>query len=95
MLLFGVALALVLRGLFIAAGAAALTHFSWVFYLFGAFLLWTAVSVAREGAEQDEEDSREPRRWRDSAGPRSTPEYHGGALVVRRAGRRLVTPLCS
>jgi len=92
-LLFGVALALVLRGLFIVAGAAALAHFSWVFYLFGLFLLWTAITVAREGPEKDEE-------YRDNRAMvvirrllRSTPEYHGGALVVRRAGRRLVTPL--
>jgi len=52
---FGVVLALVLRGLFIAAGAAALAAFTWVFYLFGAFLLWTALSVAREGAAEEGE----------------------------------------
>ena len=92
-LLFGVALALALRGAFIAAGAAALSHFSWVFYVFGAFLLWTAVSVAREGAE-DEVEYRENRVMAFVRRVvRSTPEYHGGALTVRRAGRRLVTPL--
>ncbi len=92
-LLFGVALALVLRGLFIAAGAAALTHFSWVFYLFGAFLLWTAVSVAREGTEEETEYHENRAMALVRRIVRSTPEYHGGALVVRRAGRRLVTPL--
>jgi len=93
-LLFGVALALLLRAMFILAGAAALAHFSWVFYVFGAFLLWTAVSVAREGAEQDEEEYHENRAMAlIRRVVRSTPEYHGGALVVRRAGRRLVTPL--
>ena len=46
-LLFGIVLALVLRGLFIAAGAAAIERFSWVFYIFGAFLIFTAVQLAR------------------------------------------------
>src|SRR5699024_3499350 len=40
-LLLGIAIALVLRGLFIAAGAAAINAFAWVFYLFGLFLLYT------------------------------------------------------
>ena len=40
-LLFGILAALVLRGLFIAAGAAVIEQFEWVFYLFGAFLLYT------------------------------------------------------
>ena len=46
-LLVGIILALVLRGAFIAAGAAAISAFSWVFYLFGAFLVYTAVKLAR------------------------------------------------
>lgn len=92
-LLFGVALALVLRGLFIVAGAAALAHFSWVFYIFGLFLLWTAVTVAREGPEKEEEYHENKAMVLIRRLVRSTPEYHGGALVVRRAGRRLVTPL--
>jgi tellurite resistance protein TerC len=54
-LLFGIVLALVLRGAFIAAGAAMITRFSWVFYLFGAFLVYTAVSLLR----QQEADFRE------------------------------------
>ena len=46
-------LALVLRGVFIAVGAAAIQEFSWVFYLFGLFLVVTAVNLAREGHEED------------------------------------------
>ena len=42
-LLVGIVLALIFRGLFIAAGAAVISSFSWIFYLFGAFLIWTAV----------------------------------------------------
>ena len=44
-LLFGILIALVLRGGFILAGAAVIARFSWVFYLFGAFLVLTAIKV--------------------------------------------------
>ena len=54
-LLAGIVIALVLRLLFILAGAALIENFSWVFYLFGAWLLWTAIAQAREGVEKPEE----------------------------------------
>jgi tellurite resistance protein TerC len=47
-LLVGVLVALVLRAMFIAVGAAVIASFSWVFYLFGAFLIWTAWKLIRE-----------------------------------------------
>ncbi|MBD0292521.1 MAG: TerC family protein [Jiangellaceae bacterium] len=92
-LLIGIILALVLRGLFIALGAAAISAFSWVFYLFGAFLVWTAITLARHG-EDDERDYQENvlvRRLRRVLP--STREYHGVRLWVRANGRRLVTPM--
>ncbi|WP_291382420.1 TerC/Alx family metal homeostasis membrane protein [Demequina sp.] len=94
-LLFGVVLALVLRGLFIAAGGAALAAFSWVFYLFGAFLLWTAFSVAREGGpDEGEVEYHENRLMRGLRRfTHETDGYRGGAVVVREGGRRMVTPL--
>ena len=46
-LLIGIVIAIVLRGIFIAVGAAAINSFSWVFYLFGAFLVYTAVQLLR------------------------------------------------
>ena len=94
-LLVGVVLALVLRGLFIAVGAAALSAFSAVFYLFGAFLLWTAFSVAREGgAEEGEVEYHENRLMRivKRLVP-ATEDYRSGAVIVREGGRRLVTPM--
>jgi len=94
-LLVGVVLALVLRGAFIAAGAAALSAFSAVFYLFGAFLLWTAISVAREGgAEEGEVEYKENGLMRlvKRIVP-STPDFRGGAVTVKENGRRLVTPM--
>jgi tellurite resistance protein TerC len=92
-LLFGIVLALVLRLLFILAGAAAIAAYSWVFYLFGIFLLWTAVGVARGGVG-DEDEYRENWILRQFAKilP-STKKYHGTKLVVRENGKRLVTPL--
>jgi tellurite resistance protein TerC len=47
-LLVGVLLALFFRGLFIAAGSVAIAQLSWAFYVFGGFLVWTAVSLARQ-----------------------------------------------
>jgi tellurite resistance protein TerC len=92
-LLFGVAVALVLRGLFIWAGATALSRFSWLFYIFGAFLVWTAISVARKGPDEDAEyhENRIMRGVRRVLP--STRKYHDGALTIREGGRRLVTPL--
>ena len=58
-LLVGIVIALVMRGGFIAVGAAAIHAFSWVFYLFAAVLVVTAVNVARQGAGHDEEFTRE------------------------------------
>lgn len=94
-LLVGVVLALVLRGLFIAAGAAALSAFSAVFYLFGAFLLWTAFSVAQAGgAEEGDVEYTENRLMKViKRFVPATRDYRGGAVTVREGGRRLVTPM--
>ena len=94
-LLVGVAIALVLRAVFIFVGAAALSAFSWVFFIFGAFLLWTAVSVAKEGgAEEGEVEYKENRvtGWVRKVLP-ATDDYRGTHLWVRENGRRLITPL--
>jgi tellurite resistance protein TerC len=92
-LYIGIVLSMVFRGIFIAAGAAAIAAASWVFYLFGAFLIYTAVKLAFEG-ENDEEDFSEGRvlgmlRRRLPI----TSEYHDDALATRVGGRRMLTPL--
>jgi len=94
-LLVGVVIALVLRGVFIFLGAAAIAQFSWVFYVFGAFLLYTAVTLARE--DHDEE---KPTDYKDSVVVRlvrrllpTTDEFHGDRLTVALHGRRLLTPM--
>lgn len=92
-LLVGIILALVFRGIFIGLGAAAISNFSWVFYLFGAFLIWTAIKVGREGDLGDDE-FHPPLvlRWLQRILP-STPQWHGVHLTVREGTRRLVTPM--
>ena len=55
-LLAGIVIALILRLIFILAGAALIENFSWVFYIFGAWLLWTAINQVREGVGEDEEE---------------------------------------
>jgi tellurite resistance protein TerC len=96
-LLIGIILALVFRGAFIAAGAAVIASFSWVFYLFGAFLVWTAVKVARVGVGEDEESGED---YRPPALGRvvqrflpTTDGYHGVRLTAQVDGRRHVTPM--
>ncbi|WP_454048820.1 TerC/Alx family metal homeostasis membrane protein [Cellulomonas sp. Marseille-Q8402] len=97
-LLIGIILALVFRGVFIGIGAAAIASFSWVFYLFGAFLVWTAVKVAREGVGEDADEAAED--YRPPALVRlvqrivpTTDGYRGVALTAEVDGRRHVTPM--
>ncbi|MCL2848880.1 MAG: TerC/Alx family metal homeostasis membrane protein [Micrococcales bacterium] len=92
-LLVGIILALVLRAVFIVAGAVAIAKLSWVFYLFGAFLLWTAWTVATEDTSQDAQYN-PPRIV--AAVQRvlpSTTQYHGVRLAARVDGRRVATPM--
>ena len=92
-LLIGIVLALVFRGIFIAIGAAAIENFSWVFYLFGAFLIYTAIHLAKEGAE-DEDEYEEPGmvKYLERHVP-LTSEWHGTKTFVKVAGKRLATPM--
>ncbi|MFI1987959.1 TerC family protein [Actinoplanes sp. NPDC020271] len=93
-LLIGIVLALVMRGAFIAAGAALISQFSWVFYIFGAFLVYTAVTLVK-GGENDEEDFKENVliRWAKRALPLSSSFGDGQFRVVTAAGKRLFTPM--
>ncbi|BAJ31304.1 MULTISPECIES: TerC family protein [Kitasatospora] len=94
-LMFGVIIALVLRAVFIAGGAALVSQFSWVFYLFGAFLVWTAWKLIKEARADEEEEEFEENRLLKAVQRRipSTADYRGTKLIVRENGRRLVTPM--
>jgi tellurite resistance protein TerC len=91
-LLVGVALALVLRGIFIAIGAAAISAFSFTFVIFGGILIWTGVQLMRHRNEDpDPEDNFMVRIVRKRVA--MTESYHGTKLSVIENGRRLATPL--
>jgi len=92
-LMIGIILALVMRGIFIAVGAAAINNFSWVFYLFGAFLVLTAVNLAREGHE-DEQGYDEPRLvgWVRKHLPVGE-EWNGVKFSIKENGKRVLTPM--
>ncbi len=95
-LLIGVLIALVLRAVFIAAGAAIVTNFSWVFYLFGAFLIWTAWKLVQEARADDEgEEEFEENRLLKAAERRFgvADRYHGTQLWIRQNGKRIMTPM--
>ena len=92
-LLVGIMLALLMRGIFIALGAAAIQNFSWVFYVFGAFLIYTAIKLATQG-EAGEEDYEENRllKWVEHRFP-ATQEWHGIKLLASVDGKRVITPM--
>ena len=93
-LMVGIVLALVMRAVFIAIGAAAINEFSWIFYLFGLFLIWTAVKLAKEGSSDDDDEYEENRliKWVESHLP-VTDQWHGVKPFVNENGKRLVTPM--
>ncbi|MBA8815863.1 tellurite resistance protein TerC [Microbacterium halimionae] len=90
-LMIGIIIALILRGIFIAAGAALIENYSWVFYIFGGFLLYLAIQQARGSHESDPANGLFMRFVRRILPV--TDEYHGDRLTVRKDGRRWVTPL--
>jgi tellurite resistance protein TerC len=92
-LLVGIVLALLMRGIFIAVGAAAISRFDWVFYVFGAFLVYTAVKLAT-GGDSDAEDFKENAviRWTRRVLPLGD-RYNDARLTIRVRGKRLLTPI--
>jgi tellurite resistance protein TerC len=90
-LLVGILIALCMRGAFIVVGGAALARFEWLFYLFGVFLIWTALGLLRGGGD-DEFKENVLLRWVQRVMP-ATGEYYRDRLTVRVDGRRLVTPM--
>ncbi len=91
-LMIGIILALIFRGIFILLGAALIENFSWVFYIFGLFLLITAAQQAFSGREDDEARENALIRFLRKRID-ITDEFHGMKLRVSIDGRRLWTPL--
>ena len=94
-LMFGIVLALLFRAIFIALGAAAIERFSWVFFVFGAFLIWTAWKLFMDYLHPEDDDEKTENfamRWVKRTFP-STEEYHGTRLTIVEQGKRLITPM--
>ncbi|MFC6850167.1 TerC/Alx family metal homeostasis membrane protein, partial [Streptomyces caelestis] len=94
-LMVGVLMALVLRAVFIAAGAAIITAFSWVFYIFGAFLVWTAWKLIQDARKQDHEEEYQENKLLKMAEQRFgvADRYHGTKLFITENGKRIMTPM--
>lgn len=90
-LLVGIILALIFRGIFIALGAVAINQFSWVFYIFGAFLVYTAVNLVRDTDHDNDGDNGVVRFARKHL--RTTDKWDGLKLWVHENGARLMTPM--
>ncbi|MEZ5116846.1 MAG: TerC family protein [Candidatus Nanopelagicales bacterium] len=91
-LLVGVVIALILRAVLIALGAAAIQRFAVTFYLFGALLIATAIQLLRHRNESPEPSSNPLLRLAERVIP-TTREYHGTQLTARIDGRRVATPM--
>jgi tellurite resistance protein TerC len=90
--MFGVILALVLRAIFIAVGAAALAAFSFTFVIFGAILIWTGVGLFKHWDEDPSpEDNSFVRVIRKRIA--MTDEYDGSKIFTRINGKRIATPM--
>src|SRR5215207_11675978 len=91
-LMVGIIIALVLRGLFILAGAAMIERFTWVFYFFGAFLVYTAINLVRNRGEEDDfEENAFIRRMRKVLP--ITQDFHGAKIRVTQNGKKFWTPM--
>lgn len=90
-LFVGIVIALILRGIFIALGAAAIQRFSWVFYLFGAFLVYTAIRLAR-GSEHDASVENAAVRFARNH-LKATDSWHGLKLFIKEGSQRSMTPM--
>jgi tellurite resistance protein TerC len=96
-LLIGIVLALIMRGAFIAIGAAAIEQFAWIFYLFGAFLIYTAINLVRhqhKGEDAAEEEFKENLliRWTRKV-IKVSGDFNGGRLRTTIDGKKIFTPM--
>ena len=92
LLFWGVLGALVFRGIFIGVGAALLDTFGWVIYVFGAFLIYTGLKMARHGGQEVHPERNPVLKLLRRVMP-VTNEYHGTRFFLRQTGRTVATPL--
>jgi tellurite resistance protein TerC len=91
-LMVGIIIALVLRGIFILLGAAVIERFTWVFYIFGAFLVYTAINLVRHrDDDEDYEENAFIRRMRKVLP--MTDDFRDAKIRVTEGGKKLWTPM--
>lgn len=91
-LLVGVVIALILRGILILIGSELINRFTWVFFIFAAFLLFTAVQVWTGHDKEPHPEGNALVRLIARRVP-SSPAYAGTRLTTRIDGRRVITPM--
>jgi len=91
-LFWGILGALIMRAVMIAAGAALITKFAWIIYVFGAFLILTGIKMIVKREEEIHPERNPVVKWFKKLMP-VTPEYRGDRFFVRENGLRMATPL--
>jgi len=91
-LMVGIILALIMRAIFIAIGAAALEAFAFTFVIFGAVLLWTGIKLMQHW-DEDPDLSENPIVNYSQRKFNFTDKYHGTKLFIKENGKRFATPL--
>ena len=91
-LLIGVLIAIVLRGILIVVGAAAIQRFAVTFFVFAAFLFYTAIHVWRSHDEEPDPDGNGLVRLAEKVFP-TVKQYQGAKMIVKRDGKRFITPM--
>lgn len=91
-LFWGILGALIMRAIFIAAGATLIAKFHWIIYIFGAFLVFTGIRMAmNHGTKVDPEKNPVVKLFKKLFPV--TNEYHGSKFWIREAGKWVATPL--
>ncbi len=91
-LLYGVIGAIVLRTIFILIGAWLVQEFSWILYIFGAFLVYTGIKFLRGQEEESNVENMALLKWLRKHVP-ITQSLHGNKFFVREQGKLWITPL--
>ncbi|PVE17017.1 tellurium resistance protein TerC [Arthrobacter sp. Bz4] len=92
-LMVGIIIALVLRGIFILLGAALISNFSWIFYIFGVFLLYTAYQQAKDTGEDEEHGSENKVIGKLRNVLPMTDKYDGNKIRTVVDGKKVFTPM--
>jgi len=91
-LFWGILGALIMRALMIVAGAALITKFAWIIYVFGGFLILTGIKMIVKREEEIHPERNPVVKWFKRLMP-VTPDYRGDKFFVREHGIRMATPL--